>query len=75
MDIGQCIKTARKNAGLTQEQLAKLCNLATITIRQYELNKREPRFEQLQNIAEVLNIHILDLLQIRNDENSILKSK
>lgn len=62
MDIGANIKLARKNAGLTQEQLAKKCNLATITIRQYELGKREPKMEQLSALASALNVHVLELL-------------
>lgn len=62
MDIGTNIRVARKNARLTQEQLAKKCNLATITIRQYELGKREPKMEQLSALASALGIHILELL-------------
>ncbi|MDE6880201.1 MAG: helix-turn-helix domain-containing protein [Oscillospiraceae bacterium] len=62
MDIGMHIKAARRNAGLTQEQLAKKCNLATITIRQYELGKREPKMEQLSSLADALNVHVLELL-------------
>lgn len=62
MNIGKNIKDARRNAGLTQEQLAKKCNLATITIRQYELGKREPKLEQLSSLASALDVHVLDLL-------------
>lgn len=62
MDIGKNIKNARKNAGLTQEQLAGKCNLATITIRQYESGRREPKMEQLSTLAEALGIHVLSLL-------------
>ena len=56
MDYGNNIKLARKEAGLTQEQLAKKCGVATITIRQYESGKRQPRFEQLQEIAIALGV-------------------
>lgn len=55
MDIGKRIQRARKQAGLTQKQLAEQVGIATGTLQQYELGKREPRFEQLTKIANVLN--------------------
>lgn len=58
MSYGQRMKEARKAAGLTQEQLAKECGVATITIRQYEACKREPRLKQFELIAEILGIDI-----------------
>lgn len=63
MGYGQNIKAARKIAGLTQEQLAKKCGMATITIRQYESEKREPRLTQLDCIAKALGVtyfHLAD---------------
>lgn len=62
MNIGEHIKECRKAAGLTQKELAQKCNLATGTIQQYELNKRQPRLEQLQIIADVLGVHTEVLL-------------
>ena len=62
MDTGAIIRSARINAGLTQEQLAKKSGVATITIRQYELGKRKPRIDQLQKIANALNVPIMELL-------------
>lgn len=58
MSYGQRMKEARKKAGLTQEQLAKECGFATITIRQYEACKREPRIAQFKQIAEALDVDI-----------------
>lgn len=54
MDFATRLKEARKESGLTQEQLATECGLATITIRQYELGKRQPRYETVEKIAAVL---------------------
>lgn len=51
MTVGERIKEARKAASLTQEKLAKMCGLATVTIRQYESDKRKPNYKQLENIA------------------------
>ena len=56
--VGGKIKAARKDIGLTQDQLAQKSGVATITIRQYETGKRQPRFEQLQKIADALEIPI-----------------
>ena len=62
MTIGQRIKNARKQQGLTQEQLAQRLGLATGTIQQYELGKRQPRIEQLRRIADALNVEWTDLV-------------
>lgn len=59
MGYGESIRTARKAAGLTQAQLAEKCNMATITIQQYERGKREPRSDALFKIAKALNISVL----------------
>lgn len=62
MNIGQRIKEARKNAGLTQRELAEKSGTATGTIQQYELGKRQPRLEQLRAIAAALGVQVVDLL-------------
>lgn len=62
MTIGDKIKNYRKLAGLTQKQLAEKCELAEITIRQYESDKRQPRIEQLCKISDALGIISTDLL-------------
>lgn len=46
MDVSNKIREARKAAGLTQKGLAEKAGLATITIQQYESNKRQPRLDQ-----------------------------
>jgi len=58
MGYGQRIKEARKSRGLTQAQLAQRCGMATITIQQYEADKREPRQKQLRFIADALNVSV-----------------
>lgn len=61
MEVGKRIQQFRKQAGLTQKQLAERVGVVTGTIQQYELGKREPRFEQLSKIAEALDIAEADL--------------
>ena len=62
MEYGQHIKTARIRAGLTQSDLAAKCDIATITIRQYEAGKRQPRLETLRQIALALGVTVSDLV-------------
>ena len=62
MEFGGVIRQRRKEAGLTQEQLAKRIGCATITIRQYESGKRTPSLNVLQDIANALDLEIVDWL-------------
>lgn len=62
MTIGENIKKYREKKGLTQKELGAALGLAEITIRQYENNKREPKYERLYVIADVLNVSITDLM-------------
>ena len=73
MDIGLCIKSARKKAGLTQKSLAEKSGLAEITIRQYETNKREPRNEQIRKIAHALGLTEEELLGFDRFTNDALE--
>ena len=63
MNVGKSIKNARKKSGLTQKELAAKLGLATGTIQQYELGKRQPRLDQLRKIADALNVNWTDLVQ------------
>ena len=58
MSIGERIKLARKQNGLTQSELAKKLGVAVVTIGQYERDVREPRLEQQRRIADALNVTI-----------------
>lgn len=48
--------------GLSQTQLAKKIGVAKSTISMYESGKREPAFEILEAIADVLNASFYDLI-------------
>lgn len=61
MSVGERIKELRKRAHLTQAELAAKCGLATITVQQYETNKRHPRAEQLEAIAAGLGVPLVYL--------------
>ena len=55
---GQRIRLIREAANLTQEQLGKKIGSTGVTIMRYEKGSREPRQNQLQKIADVLDISI-----------------
>lgn len=65
MVIGQRIKTARKNQGFTQKELAERAGTAIGTIQQYELGKRQPRADQLRAIASALGVTVDYLLDAK----------
>lgn len=60
--FGENIKKARKQSGLTQKQLASKLECAEVSIRQYESNRREPSYETLQKISNVLNVPLYELM-------------
>ena len=60
-DLGQKIKTARKQKGLSQEQLAELVGYKVGTISKYEQGYRIPKIAVLKKIAEVLECTLSDL--------------
>lgn len=56
-EIGQRIRQARKNAGLTIQQLADQTGaLKPKSISNYEIGKRTPGHQEISQIAEVLNV-------------------
>lgn len=70
MTIGERIKQARKEAGLTQKKLAEKIGIAETTIRRYESNERQPRIEQLYKISETIGVPINSLVGINESTNS-----
>ena len=62
VQIGKFIAEQRKLKGLTQEELGKLIGLSGVAIMRYEKGQREPNMETIEKIANVLNIHPIDLI-------------
>jgi len=60
-ELGQKIKTARKQKGLSQEQLAELVGYKVGTISKYEQGYRIPSIAVLRKIAEVLECNLSEL--------------
>lgn len=53
------LKTARKEAKITQKQLAQILGVATGTVQQWELGVRFPRVEMLKKIEDTLKIALV----------------
>lgn len=62
MSIGQNIKNARKNKGLSQKQLGELLGVSQAAIGQFENEKSTPKLETLEKIAAALNIPVSELI-------------
>lgn len=58
MAFGKRIKVARQEAGMKQSELAEKLGVAVVTVGQYEREVRQPRIEQFQAIADVLNVDV-----------------
>ena len=56
--IGKIIKYARKNAGLTQDELGKLANINRTTLGNYETEFRQPTFEMVETLLKKCDVRI-----------------
>ena len=54
--VGKNIQTFRKLNNYTQEQLAEMIRLETISLSRIETGKNYPTSENLAKIAEILNV-------------------
>lgn len=61
MNFAEQLKEIRKSKKMTQEQLARLCNVSQGTVANWEKGKRTPDIETMSMIADVLNVS-LDVL-------------
>ena len=74
--LSEQIRLYRKSKGLTQAELADLLELSEMTVRRWEVGKTSPRMEEIQKIADVLEIPASNLLgNIEESEESILHTK
>ena len=60
--LGERIKKYRKQAGLTQEELAQATKLSKMSIRRYENNDRVPSVNTVSLIAFALKIPITAII-------------
>lgn len=62
MSLGENLKTARKERGFTQEQVAKEINVSRVNIAYYENGTKVPSVAVLTAIVDVLECSIDGLL-------------
>lgn len=60
--VSENIKYFREYHGLSQKDLAHYSGLHYVTISKYENKKMQPGLEQLQKLAEAMNLTVTDLL-------------
>lgn len=63
MTVGKNIRRIRKAKGLTQKELGKMCSINEVQIRQYELEKANPKIETIEKIANALNVPVTQLAE------------
>lgn len=68
MTFGEKLKEARKESGLSQEQLSEKMSVSRSAIAKWETNKGMPDVNNLKVIAQLLNVSVDDLL---DDEEKI----
>lgn len=72
MTTGERIKKARKNAGMTQKELADALGVDESYISQYETGRRSPKLQTMHKLAEALKLSSPALLMfdpITDEEN------
>ena len=72
MNLGEQLRKVRQLRGLSQDYLGKEIGMDQNAISRFENNKSIPGLIQLQKMAEVLNVRLIDLLKF--DERELLKS-
>ena len=73
------VKIVRKEAGLTQKELALILNLSNGTVAMWEMGKRNPSRESLKGLSKIFNKPIDYLLgftdelpQLKNEAHPLL---
>lgn len=74
MEWNMKMKEARKNARMTQVELADHLGVSRSTIANYELGRRKPTFLELKKIAEKLRVDVNYLVEAEeaNKEDELI---
>lgn len=71
MTIGELLKKARLDAGMTQKELAEKCGMADSAIRKYESGKVIPKINTVKKIAAALNVPWYELYPGEEDGEDV----
>ena len=67
-EFGLRLRTLRRQAGLTQEQLAEAANVSVDFISLVERGINAPSFENLDKLAKALDVPIRELFNFQDNE-------
>ena len=70
--VGKRIKRIRNIRGWTQRELAERAGIHIISLKNYELNNKSPRYEQLEKLANALEIDIAFLQPAKLGTNNAI---
>lgn len=70
--IGNIIRNARTEKGMTQAQLAEIVNVSENHLKHVEGGYRNPSVDLLINIAQILNISVDNIIFPQKPENEAL---
>ena len=73
--VGNRIKEARKNAGLSQRKLAHRSNISVNTLSLLERGQTSPTIATLQKLADSLSVEVSDFFTVSKPEDEIVFSK
>lgn len=65
MDIGSKIRDIREDADLTQQDMARLIPMNQSNYSKIERNVQDPSVFQLKRIAEILNLDLNELFELK----------
>lgn len=71
MMLGEKIKNARRQEGLTQEQLAEKLNVSRPAVAKWETDKGMPDVANLKDLAALLNVSVDYLLDDGQSDNAL----
>ena len=61
------LPAARKNANMTQKDLASALGVSVTTVENWESGRTEPTISQARKIGELVDLHIDDIIFRRSD--------
>ena len=71
MDLGDSLLSARKNRGLTQEEVAERLGVSRQTISKWELGETLPDILQSKRLAALFNTTLDELISFDPDEHQV----
>lgn len=70
MTLADRLKELRKENNMTQNELAKMLNMAKGTVAMWEMGKRNPGFEALEKMSEIFDRRVDYILGTSDDPSS-----